>query len=163
MVDWLASLQERSVERFGARGSAYVHPAVLTYKDSTAKANYSVGGGGRGYREGDTERGHFGEPDTAKKGEGRTVWVFFIDTPNKSYVGESITEGERSEDPNVQQADKVGRHAWGAAIVAREGYKKGKDMYIMDCDANFDQGTTKVRKKALGIGAQATWIDVVGK
>ena len=63
----------------------------------------------------------------------------------------------------MQQADKVGRHAWAAAIVAREGKKQGKDMYIMDCDANFEPGTTEVRKRALGTGTQTTWIDAVGK
>lgn len=163
MTDWLAGLQEQSVERFGERESAYVHPAVLTYKDSTAKANYRAGGGGQGYREGDTERGHFGEPNTAKKGEGRCVWIFLLDTPNKSYVGESISQEERDRDPDIQQSDKVGRHAWAAAIVSRQGAKAGKDMYIMDCDATFEEGATSVRKRALGTGAQATWIDAVGK
>lgn len=163
MTDWLAGLQEQSVEKFGEEKSAYVHPTVLTYKDSKAKANYAAGSGGQGYREGDTERGHFGEPNTAKKGQGRSVWVFLLDTPNESYVGKSISKEEREEDPGIQQADKVGRHAWAAAIVAREGAKAGKDMYIMDCDAAFEEGTEKVRKRELVTGTQATWIDAVGK
>lgn len=78
-----------------------MHPAVLTYKDLTARANYTASSSGKGYREGDAKRGHFGEPNTAKKGAGRSVWVFLLDTPNKSYVGKSISQKERARDAEI--------------------------------------------------------------
>lgn len=46
MTDWLAGLQEQSVEKFGEEKSAYVYPTVLIYKDLKAKANYTAGSGG---------------------------------------------------------------------------------------------------------------------
>ncbi|KAI6811536.1 hypothetical protein KC340_g13434 [Hortaea werneckii] len=161
MIAWLETLQKRGEERFGQQGSAYIHPAVLTYKDSKAKANYAACNDGKGFREGDSERGHFGEPGTTKKGEGRTVWVFLMDTDNQSYVSQKLSPEDKAE--GIQQADKVGMHAWAAAIVAREGNKKGKDMYIMDCDATFEEGVEKVRRGQLQTGKQKTWIDAVEK
>ena len=55
MIAWLETLQKRGEERFGQQGSAYIHPAVLTYKDSKAKANYAACNDGKGFREGSVE------------------------------------------------------------------------------------------------------------
>ena len=91
--------------------------------------------------------------------------MFFLDTVNESYVGKQLSKEEKEEEgPNkVHQWDKVGRHAWAAAIVARKGEKAGKDMYIMDCDAAFPKDTKTVRKGELGVGMERRWVEAVGK
>ena len=102
-----------------------MHLAVLIYKDLIAKANYAVSRGRQGYCKGNILRGYFSKLNIAKKGNKRSIQVFFINILNKFYISKIIIKEEQQADSKIQQADKVNRYAQAAAIVA---YKEAKEI-----------------------------------
>lgn len=133
MLAWLKYMQQQAKEAHGA-DAAYIHPHPITYYDDIQKQQWLL----EPFEQDSEFRDTVQKLEKSKK-DGAKTWIAYCNTPNKSYVGISLTAAEKAvpnDDPErARQWHKPGRHAF--VVVLTLPPSGGKHLYIFDSDQSL--------------------------